>query len=221
MTADSRSLGQSRPLILLDQLTAPDKSRSRERERLAQCTPPAPAWKLWGPYLSERQWGTVREDYSPHGTAWEYFPHDHARSRAYRWGEDGLLGFSDDQQLLCFSVALWNSAIRSSRSGCSVSPQRRNHGEDVQELLYYLDGSPAHSLLEMLYQYPRNKFPMRNLSPKNLCPTCPTRVRVLEPGGSRKSLFHRVRKIPKSSPKTPYRPTFKSGSEGHSGCVPH
>ena len=79
-----------------------------ERSRLAECTSALPAWKKWGPYLSERQWGTVREDYSPHGNAWDYFPHDHARSRAYRWGEDGIAGFSDDQQYLCLSLALWN-----------------------------------------------------------------------------------------------------------------
>jgi hypothetical protein len=152
----------------LDQLRASDKSRLRERERLAQCTPPAPAWKLWGPYLSERQWGTVREDYSSQGTAWEYFPHDHARSRAYRWGEDGLLGFSDDQQYLCFSVALWNGRdpiLKERLFGLTNS--EGNHGEDVKELYYYLDASPAHSYLKMLYKYPQSEFPYADLVEEN------------------------------------------------------
>ncbi len=174
MGADSRSLGeslgQSRPLVLLQQIAAPDKSRSRERERLAQCTPTVPAWKLWGPYLSERQWGTVREDYSPHGTAWEHFPHDHARSRAYRWGEDGLLGFCDDRQYLCFSVALWNRRdpiLKERLFGLTNS--EGNHGEDVKELYYYLDASPAHSYLKMLYKYPQCEFPYAQLVEENRC----------------------------------------------------
>jgi len=121
-------------------------------------------WRRWGPYLSERQWGTVREDYSPQGTAWEYFPHDHARSRAYRWGEDGLAGVSDDQQRLCLSLALWNGndpILKERLFGLTNS--EGNHGEDVKELYYYLDATPTHSYLKMLYKYPQREFPYARL----------------------------------------------------------
>src|SRR3982750_2417389 len=103
-------------------------------------------WNLWGPYVSERQWGTVREDYSANGDAWNYFPHDHARSRAYRWGEDGLLGFTDRECRLCFAVALWNGKdpILKERLFGLTGPEG-NHGEDVKECYYYLDATPAHS----------------------------------------------------------------------------
>ncbi len=133
-----------------------------EKHRLASDT--RGKWKLFGPYLSERQWGTVREDYSPDGEAWDYFPHDHARSRAYRWGEDGIAGFCDNQQLLCLSLALWN--------GCDPILKERlfgltntegNHGEDVKELYYYLDATPTHSYLKMLYKYPHRAFPYDQL----------------------------------------------------------
>jgi hypothetical protein len=126
-----------------------------EHARLA-----AEGWKAWGPYLSERQWGTVREDYSPHGNAWEYFPHDHARSRAYRWGEDGLAGFSDDQQRLCLGLALWNThdpILKERLFGLTNS--EGNHGEDAKELYYYLDATPSHSYLKMLYKYPQRAYP--------------------------------------------------------------
>ncbi|MBI4905562.1 MAG: glucosidase [Acidobacteria bacterium] len=125
-------------------------------------------WNLWGPYLSERQWGTVREDYSEHGTAWDYFPHDHARSRAYRWGEDGIAGLSDDQQRLCLSVALWNGrdAILKERF-FGLTNSEGNHGEDVKELYYYLDATPAHSYLKMLYKYPQREFPYSWLVEEN------------------------------------------------------
>jgi Glycosyl hydrolase family 63 C-terminal domain len=122
------------------------------------------AWRRWGPYLSDRQWGTVREDYSADGSAWEYFPHDHARSRAYRCGEDGLGGFADDKLRTCLSVALWN--------GCDPILKERlfgltnaegNHGEDVKELYYYLDGAPTHSYMKMLYKYPQAPFPYADL----------------------------------------------------------
>src|SRR5512143_2672825 len=105
-----------------------------ERRRLAECTGASPAWKTWGPYLSERQWGTVREDYSPHGNAWDYLPHDHARSRAYRWGEDGIAGISDDSQRLCLALALWNGndpILKERLFGLTNS--EGNHGEDVKE----------------------------------------------------------------------------------------
>jgi hypothetical protein len=139
-----------------------------ERRRLAACKATPPAWKKWGPYLSERQWGTVREDYSPHGNAWEYFPHDHARSRAYRWGEDGIAGFCDDQQTLCLSLALWNERdpiLKERLFG--LTNGEGNHGEDVKELYYYLDATPTHSYLEMLYKYPQSAYPYRELVEEN------------------------------------------------------
>ena len=121
-------------------------------------------WRHWGPYLSERQWGTVREDYSPGGSAWEYFPHDHARSRAYRWGEDGIAGLSDDWQHVCFSLALWNGRdpiLKERLYG--LTNAEGNHGEDVKELYYYLDATPSHSYLKMLYKYPQAEFPYQRL----------------------------------------------------------
>ncbi len=125
-------------------------------------------WKRWGPYLSERQWGTVREDYSPGGTAWDSFPHDHARSRAYRWGEDGLLGISDRECRLCFSLALWNgrdSILKERLFGLTGS--EGNHGEDVKELYYYLDSSPTHSYMKALYKYPQAEYPYGGLVEEN------------------------------------------------------
>ena len=134
-----------------------------EEDRLGQRP-----WKKWGPYLSERQWGTVREDYSPHGNAWEYFPHDHARSRAYRWGEDGIAGFSDDQQTLCLSLGLWNEhdpILKERLFG--LTNGEGNHGEDVKELYYYLDATPTHSYLKMLYKYPQRPYPYADLVAQN------------------------------------------------------
>ncbi|HUR27562.1 MAG TPA: glucosidase, partial [Planctomycetota bacterium] len=121
-------------------------------------------WKRWGPYLSERQWGTVREDYSADGSAWEYFPHAHARSRAYRWGDDGLLGICDRQARLCFAIALWNGRdpILKERLFGLTGPQG-NHGEDVKEEYFYLDSTPTHSYLKALYKYPQKEFPYREL----------------------------------------------------------
>ncbi len=125
-------------------------------------------WRRWGPYLSERQWGTVREDYSADGDAWNFFPHDHARSRVYRWGEDGIAGFSDDQQLLCLGLALWNGkdAILKERM-FGLTNGQGNHGEDVKELYYYLDGTPTHSYMRMLYKYPQAAFPYEQLVEEN------------------------------------------------------
>jgi hypothetical protein len=139
-----------------------------EQERLAAANEGKVPWRLWGPYLSERQWGTVREDYSPDGTAWDYFPHDHARSRAYRWGEDGLAGFSDEQQRLCLSLALWNGRdpiLKERLFG--LTNAEGNHGEDVKELYYYLDATPTHSYLKMLYKYPQREFPYALLVAEN------------------------------------------------------
>src|SRR6202140_2308791 len=125
-------------------------------------------WKRWGPYLSERQWGTVREDYSAGGTAWESFPHDHARSRAYRWGEDGIGGISDRHQMICFSVAMWNGrdAILKERL-FGLTGHEGNHGEDVKEQYFYLDSTPTHSYMRMLYKYPQAAFPYTQLVDEN------------------------------------------------------
>lgn len=122
------------------------------------------SWRTWGPYLSERQWGTVREDYSEYGSAWEYFPHDHARSRVYRWGEDGIAGISDDLQRICFAIALWNGRdpiLKERLFG--LTGNEGNHGEDVKELYYYLDSTPTHSYMKHLYKYPQSEFPYADL----------------------------------------------------------
>jgi hypothetical protein len=121
-------------------------------------------WLKWGPYLSERQWGTVREDYSKDGNAWDYFPHDHSRSKVYRWGEDGIAGISDDRQLICFSLALWNGKdpiLKERLFG--LTGNEGNHGEDVKELYYYLDNNPSHSYMKHLYKYPQNEYPYNEL----------------------------------------------------------
>ena len=135
-----------------------------ERERLRAADRGEHPWKLWGPYLGERQWSTVREDYSPDGSAWEYFPYEHSRSRAYRWGEDGLLGISDERQRLCFSVALWNGLDPMlKRSLFGLTGNEGNHGEDVKEVYYYLDSTPTHSYMMGLYKYPHAEFPYETL----------------------------------------------------------
>src|ERR1700691_2956153 len=125
-------------------------------------------WRRWGPYLSERQWGTVREDYSRSGTAWDYFSHDQARSRAYRWGEDGIAGFSDDQQRLCFALALWNGKdpiLKERMFGLTNS--EANHGGDVKEYYFYLDSTPTHSYMKYLYKYPQAAYPYSDLIETN------------------------------------------------------
>ena len=144
------------------------EANNSEKIRLAEDQRGARRWKFFGPYLSERQWGTVREDYSPGGTAWEYFPHDHARSRAYRWGEDGIAGFSDGLQLLCLSLGLWNGKdpILKERF-FGLTNAEGNHGEDVKELYYYLDATPTHSYLKMLYKYPQAEFTYARLVAEN------------------------------------------------------
>src|ERR1700730_15697995 len=135
-----------------------------EHGRLDESRQPNQPWRKWGPYLSERQWGTVREDYSEGGNAWDYFSHDQARSRAYRWGEDGLAGISDDHQRLCFALALWNGKdpiLKERLFG--LTNGESNHGEDVKEYYFYLDSTPTHSYMKYLYKYPQEAFPYDNL----------------------------------------------------------
>jgi len=146
---------------------APDTKNS-EQIRLDQDARREVNWKRWGPYLAERQWGTVREDYSSDGDAWNYFPHEHARSRAFRWGEDGLLGFTDRECRLCFNIALWNEndPILKERLFGLTGPQG-NHGEDCKELYYYLDSTPTHSYFKALYKYPQGEYPYRHLEEEN------------------------------------------------------
>jgi mannosylglycerate hydrolase MGH1-like protein/glycosyl hydrolase family 63 len=142
-------------------MTAEEKRLQEDRARKAN-------WKRWGPYLSERQWGTVREDYSASGAAWDYFPHDHARSRAYRWGEDGIGGISDRHQYICFALALWNGndpILKERLFG--LTGNEGNHGEDVKEYYYYLDSTPTHSYMKFLYKYPHREFPYEKLLEEN------------------------------------------------------
>ncbi len=139
-----------------------------ENRRLDETRTGTAPWRKWGPYLSERQWGTVREDYSESGDAWNYFSHDHARSRAYRWGEDGLAGISDDRQLLCFALALWNGndpILKERLFGLTNS--EGNHGEDVKEYYFYLDSTPTHSYMKYLYKYPQSAYPYDKLVATN------------------------------------------------------
>jgi hypothetical protein len=141
---------------------------TNEQRRLNEAREKEIPWKKWGPYLSERQWGTVREDYSDNGNAWDYFSHDQSRSRAYRWGEDGLAGISDDKQQLCFAVALWNGRdpiLKERLFGLTNS--EGNHGEDVKEYYFYLDSTPTHSYMKYLYKYPQQEFPYRKLVETN------------------------------------------------------
>ncbi|MDA8239359.1 MAG: glucosidase [Nitrospiraceae bacterium] len=142
--------------------------RTAENLRLAEARDANIPWKKWGPYLSERQWGTVREDYSENGDAWNFFTHDHARSRAYRWGEDGLGGISDDKQRLCFALALWNGKdpiLKERLFGLTNS--EGNHGEDVKEYYFYLDSTPTHSYMKFLYKYPQAAYPYADLVETN------------------------------------------------------
>src|SRR5262245_23556104 len=145
----------------------PAADTTTERRRLEEARAGVP-WRRWGPYLSERQWGTVREDYSHDGNAWGYFSHDQARSRAYRWGEDGLAGISDDKQQLCFAIALWNGRdpiLKERLFGLTNS--EGNHGEDVKEYYFYIDSTPTHSYMKYLYKYPQQEFPYRDLVETN------------------------------------------------------
>src|SRR5246500_4316772 len=139
-----------------------------EQRRLNDAREKGVPWKKLGPYLSERQWGTVREDYSQDGNAWDYFSHDQSRSRAYRWGEDGIAGISDDRQELCFAVALWNGRdpiLKERLFGLTNS--EGNHGEDVKEYYFYVDSTPTHSYMRLLYKYPQAVFPYSRLVEEN------------------------------------------------------
>ena len=144
------------------------ETEGAERGRLTEAQERGVPWRKWGPYLSERQWGTVREDYSDSGNAWDYFSHDQARSRAYRWGEDGLAGISDDRQELCFALALWNGKdpiLKERLFGLTNS--EGNHGEDVKEYYFYLDSTPTHSYMKYLYKYPQAAYPYSDLVETN------------------------------------------------------
>src|SRR5262249_6713055 len=139
-----------------------------EKKRLDEARLDKVPWRKWGPYLSERQWGTVREDYSENGDAWNYFTHDQARSRAYHWGEDGLGGISDEKQHLCFALALWNGQdpiLKERLFG--LSNGEGNHGEDVKEYYFYLDSTPTHSYMKYLYKYPQQAYPYSQLLEAN------------------------------------------------------
>jgi hypothetical protein len=155
-------------MAIKDELRGNGAMQNAERVRLTEADEQKIPWKKWGPYLSERQWGTVREDYSKDGNAWDYFTHDQARSRAYRWGEDGLAGISDDAQQLCFSLALWNGndpIIKERLFGLANS--EGNHGEDVKEYYFYLDSTPTHSYMKYLYKYPQAAYPYDELVQTN------------------------------------------------------
>jgi hypothetical protein len=144
------------------------KKLTAEEQRLEEARQRTRHWKRWGPYLSERAWGTVREDYSAHGTAWDYFPHDHARSRAFRWNEDGIAGISDRHQNVCFALALWNGRdpiLKERLFG--LTGNEGNHGEDVKEYYFYLDSTPTHSYMKYLYKYPHSEFPYGQLADEN------------------------------------------------------
>src|SRR5215467_11594862 len=151
---------------------AKDSKKNREltseEQRLEEARRRTEHWKRWGPYLSERAWGTVREDYSPYGTAWDYFPHDQARSKAYRWNEDGIAGICDRHQQICFALALWNGKdpiLKERLFG--LNGNEGNHGEDVKEYYFYLDSTPTHSYMKFLYKYPHAAYPYQQLLEEN------------------------------------------------------
>src|SRR5262245_187215 len=149
-------------------MPTPSIAEGAERRRLREARERGVPWKKWGPYLSERQWGTVREDYSDNGDAWTYFSHDQARSRAYHWGEDGLAGISDEKQRLCFAIALWNGKdpiLKERLFG--LTNDEGNHAEDVKEYYFYLDNTPTHSYMKFLYKYPQAAYPYSSLVEEN------------------------------------------------------
>ena len=143
-------------------------SLTAEAQRLEEARLRRKHWRRWGPYVSERGWGTVREDYSPDGAAWDYFPHDHARSKAYRWGEDGLAGICDRYQLLAFAPTFWNEQdpiLKERLFG--LVPSEANHGEDAKEYWFYLDNLPSHAYMKWLYKYPQRAYPYVQLIEEN------------------------------------------------------
>jgi hypothetical protein len=164
MPSPASPFGNREPLLPQSIHRSESRTMTAEHDRLAEARTRNVPWKKWGPYLSERQWGTVREDYSEGGDAWNYFTHDQARSRAYRWGEDGLAGICDDQQRLCFALALWNGKdpiLKERLFG--LTNGESNHGEDVKEYYFYLDSTPTHSYMKYLYKYPQAAFPYADL----------------------------------------------------------
>ena len=158
--------------------------KTAEHQRLAEpISGPVPAWRKWGPYVSERSWGGAREDYSADGNAWAYFPHDMARSRAYRWGEDGIAGICDRYQLLVFALALWNGRdpiLKERMFG--LTPMEGNRGEDVKEYWFYLDNTPTHSYMRMLYKYPQREYPYSQLIEENRRRPTGTEYELLDTG---------------------------------------
>ena len=165
MASDAPAAGEATPRQRTESTTG---TVDVEQQRLHDAREAGVPWKKWGPYLSERQWGTVREYYSADGNAWDYFSHDQARSRAYRWGEDGLGGIADDGQRLCFALALWNERdpiLKERLFGLTNS--EGNHGEDVKEYYFYVDSTPTHSYMQYLYKYPQRAFPYWDLVETN------------------------------------------------------
>src|SRR5436190_6404512 len=168
-------MNQARPQIqgndlgfAFNAMSSKTSAMNAEQRRIEENNLQQQRWHLWGPYLSDRQWGTVREDYSANGDAWNYITHDMARSKAYRWGEEGIAGISDDEQMLCFALAMWNGKdpiLKERYFG--LTNAEGNHGEDVKELYYYLDATPTHSYLRMLYKYPQTAFPYQRLVEEN------------------------------------------------------
>ena len=191
-----------------------------EQKRLNEAREAHIPWKKWGPYLSERQWGTVREDYSENGDAWNYFNHDQSRSRAYRWGEDGLGGLSDDKQQLCFALALWNERdpiLKERLFG--LTNNEANHGEDVKEYYFYVDSTPTHSYMKYLYKYPQREYPYRDLIETNRRPIA-DRVRIRTTGYRhlrRRPVLRRVRGIREGRPRRHLRPHHRAQSRAGSG----
>ena len=196
---------QPRSEVFSNHSHASNKGRpmNAEQSRLEEARTNRAPWKLWGPYLSERQWGTVREDYSQGGDAWDYFTHDQARSRAYRWGEDGLAGISDERQRLCFALSMWNGQdpiLKERLFG--LTNAEGNHGEDVKEYYFYLDSTPTHSYMRYLYKYPQAAYPYDDLVRTNhLRQPESARVRAARHRRVRRGpLLRRVRRVRQGRP---------------------
>ena len=193
---------------------------TKEEQRLQDDRERKANWKRWGPYLSERQWGTVREDYSADGNAWDYLPHEHARSRAYRWGEDGIAGISDRHQYICFALALWNGRdpiLKERLFG--LTGNEGNHGEDVKEYYFYLDSTPTHSYMKFLYKYPHAVFPYARLVQENRRRgKLDLEFELIDTGYLRRqSLFRRVCRIRQSRSRR-YPDPYRSGQPRPRTC---